>query len=176
MLYIALQNGVPTGNPIVHENLLHVIPSGILHPTRLPVPDDLLTHGFTVYHNTTKPVASDHYHVVEEGNPILGDDRAAYQTWVEREMTDEEKDRVKTFKTNKQHRIRYAKMENTRWLIERHTDQIALGITPTLTQEQLTEVLQYREALRNVDYSDPFNVTWPTRPLVVEEGIIGPEA
>jgi len=114
--------------------------------------------------------------VVEEGAPTLQSDRTALQTWIERPMTDEERERVVTFKTNKAKRIRYAKMENTRWLIERHQDQVALGVEPTLTQQQLTEVLEYRQALRQVDYSDPLNVTWPTRPQVVEEGIIGPEA
>ncbi len=47
----------------------------------------------------------------------------------------------------------------------RHADQLALGVEPSLSGEQYTELLQYRQALRdfpaNVDLD---NIVWPPKP------------
>lgn len=56
-------------------------------------------------------------------------------------------------------------LKNTSWLVERHLEQLVLGET-TLSPEQYTALLQYRQALRDVpQQGDIFNVVWPTNPL-----------
>jgi hypothetical protein len=44
---------------------------------------------------------------------------------------------------------RNAEVASTEWLVARHRDEQDLGGTPTLTSEQFSELLAYREALRN---------------------------
>ena len=55
---------------------------------------------------------------------------------------------------------RDAKIEAVRWRIERHKDELELGITLT---EPLEPLLQYVQALRDVPQQDGFpeNVEWP---------------
>ena len=57
-------------------------------------------------------------------------------------------------------------IESVRWRIERHNDELALGIEPTETLEPL---LQYTQALRDVPQQAGFpgSVEWPECPLRV---------
>lgn len=51
-------------------------------------------------------------------------------------------------------------IEETRWRIERHQDEILLGLTPT---EELLPILQYIQDLRDIPQQDSFpnNIIWP---------------
>lgn len=53
------------------------------------------------------------------------------------------------------------------WLSARHADEVALGITPTLSPEEYGAVLEYRQALRALPetYPDPADVIWPILPV-----------
>lgn len=44
---------------------------------------------------------------------------------------------------------RNAEVQSTEWLVARHRDEQDLGKTPTLISEQFSELLAYREALRD---------------------------
>lgn len=52
------------------------------------------------------------------------------------------------------------------WVVQRHAEEQALGIETTLTEAQYTEVLQYKQALRDVpqDNEDADNINWPPMP------------
>ena len=54
-------------------------------------------------------------------------------------------------------------IESVRWRIERHSDELALGIVPT---EPLEPLLQYTQALRDVPQQAGFpeSVEWPQCP------------
>ena len=55
------------------------------------------------------------------------------------------------------------------WMRDRHNDQAALGVTPTLTTDQHTQLLTYIQALRNVPQNSPNPAApvWPTAPSFV---------
>lgn len=61
---------------------------------------------------------------------------------------------------------RDARLTATDWLVQRHAEELALGLDTTLTPEQHTDLLTYRQALRDLPESttDPTNPTWPEAP------------
>lgn len=168
MLYIQIKDGKPYQYPILHNNLLMLIPEGIIHSNRLPVPDDIFSLGYTIYMTNPKPDPTGPYVVVEEVDPVLDEQKYAQQTWVIRDMTTEERDTKVKELTWHIKKDRFHILDSTQWIIDRHNDEVLLGKTPSITQEQLTEVLTYRQALRELDYTDPLVVTWPTAPSFVK--------
>lgn len=63
--------------------------------------------------------------------------------------------------------VRADKLYATDWLMNRHSEQLQLGGTPTLTNAQYTELLGYRQSLR--DLTDQ-NHEFPTPPSFVQLG------
>jgi hypothetical protein len=167
MLYIQIRNGKPYEHPILHENLLMLIPEGIIHSDRLPVPDDILSLGYTIYMTNPKPYATGPYEVVEEAEPVLDEQNYAQQTWIKRDMTAEERATKIEELRQRVKKDRYNVLASTQWVIDRHNDEIMLGQPTTITQEQLIEVLTYRQACRDIDYSDPLAVMYPDPPSFV---------
>jgi hypothetical protein len=66
--------------------------------------------------------------------------------------------------------VRNRRIEEVRWAIQRHRDQVELGVRTTLSDEQYRQVLAYVDALRNItevlDYDAEFtgiaDLPWPT--------------
>ena len=58
------------------------------------------------------------------------------------------------------------RFEQTRWLVERHEEQLKLGIVTSLTTDQYNELLMYRQGLRGVNNQTnfPVSVNWPNKP------------
>ena len=56
---------------------------------------------------------------------------------------------------------------NTDWVFARHNEEKALGISATLSDAKLKEVLEYRQQLRDITktYTSLQDVVWPTNPL-----------
>lgn len=61
-------------------------------------------------------------------------------------------------------RRRDAEIARLRWFVERHRDEITLGVTTTLTPEDFTLVLQHIQLLRDLpdQAGFPADVEWPT--------------
>lgn len=61
---------------------------------------------------------------------------------------------------------RYRLLEASRWIIDRHTEQVAAGISTSLTAEQYAAWLAYRQDLRDIveDTTDPDAPSWPSEP------------
>jgi len=58
-------------------------------------------------------------------------------------------------------------LSSTDWLVLRHQDEIARGVTTTLTSGQYQELLNYRQALRDLPDNpnlDVFNPVYPAKP------------
>lgn len=56
--------------------------------------------------------------------------------------------------------------EETRWLVERHTEELVLGRATTLSASEYADLLAYRQDLRDLPEStdDPSEVLWPEKP------------
>lgn len=61
-------------------------------------------------------------------------------------------------------RRRDAEIARLRWFVERHRDEITLGVTTTLTPEDFALVLQHIQLLRDLpdQAGFPTDVEWPT--------------
>lgn len=67
------------------------------------------------------------------------------------------------------------RLDETQWLVSRHQEQLSNNIATTLTDEQYEELLQYRQALRDLPTLDGFpwqggdngEIPWPTMPIFV---------
>ena len=82
-------------------------------------------------------------------------------------LTNLEQTNAQVFTLEIERNIRFA---DTDWLIQRHQEEILLMKTPTLTNTQFTNLLNYRQQLR--DLTDTYSkdtvtnaVVWPTNPI-----------
>lgn len=65
---------------------------------------------------------------------------------------------------------RISKLYQSDWLIQRHQDQILAGVSTSLTEQKLADLLTYRQALRDLPLTvskdaNSETVVWPTYPL-----------
>jgi hypothetical protein len=60
---------------------------------------------------------------------------------------------------------RHAVIDSLRWRIERHSDEKAMGLTPT---EDIRPLLKYIQQLRDITktYTNPYEVVWPPLPVL----------
>lgn len=59
---------------------------------------------------------------------------------------------------------------DTDWLVQRHQEQILAGVTTTLSQPQIIDLLNYKQELRDLtqhyDLTQPAeNISWPYNPI-----------
>lgn len=65
---------------------------------------------------------------------------------------------------------RVLRFSDSDWVLQRNQEELQLGLTPTLNQNKITQLLRYRQQLRDLTntYSKetPANqVVWPTNPI-----------
>lgn len=67
------------------------------------------------------------------------------------------------------------RLDDTQWLVSRHQEQLSNDIPTTLTDEEYEQLLQYRQALRDLTLQEGFpwqggdndEIPWPTMPIFV---------
>ena len=58
------------------------------------------------------------------------------------------------------------KLSDTQWIMDRHSEQVAHGIAPSLTDKQVKAFADYRQALRDItEAKSADDVVWPENPL-----------
>ncbi|CAH0275837.1 tail fiber assembly protein [Pseudomonas mediterranea] len=69
---------------------------------------------------------------------------------------------------------RDSQLHNVQWLRERHRDEVELGLSSTLTDEQFKELLIYMQSLRNWPQDAHFpQVQWrPSAPQWIAEQVL----
>lgn len=93
---------------------------------------------------------------VKTGDVILDEHWVSPDLPVEPEPTDD--DLWGTLRAQRDTRL-----ATTDWLVQRHAEELALGLDTTLTPGQHTDLLTYRQALRDLpaNTTDPANPEWP---------------
>ena len=66
--------------------------------------------------------------------------------------------------------VRQGNLYVTDWVLQRHTEEELLGITPSMSREKLLEVMRYRQALRDLSETYALDtpaerVSWPVSPV-----------
>lgn len=67
------------------------------------------------------------------------------------------------------------RLNDTQWLVSRHQEEVSNGLETTLSEEQFNELLEYRQALRDLPTVEGFpwqggdnnEIPWPVRPSFV---------
>jgi hypothetical protein len=59
---------------------------------------------------------------------------------------------------------------DTDWLVQRHQEQILRSVTTTLSEQQIIDLLNYKQELRDLtqhyDLTQPAeNISWPYNPI-----------
>jgi hypothetical protein len=152
-------NNKPVGHPVADDNLRLLIPSNVSIP-QYPLTKDVLPFGYAVYEFAQKPeLAPFELKVVEEGEPEWTTDelRGQYitQVWNVRDMTAPEVEAVNQQKLAIVRSERNARLSQYDWT--------QLGDVP-LTAQCKADFADYRQALRDVDLSNP---VWPEVPAEV---------
>ena len=64
--------------------------------------------------------------------------------------------------------VRNSMLYSTDWVLQRYQEETMLSLTHTITELQLTALLEYRQQLRDITktYTSLDTVVWPTNPLV----------
>jgi len=57
-------------------------------------------------------------------------------------------------------------LSSTAWIRERHSDELVNYGSTTLSAEQYQAWLSYWQALRDMDFSNPQNIVFPTQPTI----------
>lgn len=150
-MLIKLENGIPTGFPILDDNFRQLFPS-----TSFPA---ILTEqtvepfGYGVYDFHPRPEVQK-YQKATEVTPVKNKFGVWLQTWSVVEMTNEEKTEADTNKAKEVRNERNWKLTQSDWtqLADSNVDKTAWAT--------------YRQALRDVPSQTgfPWEVTWPTKP------------
>ena len=119
------------------------------------------------------------YYVQRDDGTVINDPESTVMLWVKNNLdaieraaiTDIELNTIKISAADQRKILLY----QTDYILQRHQEETALNITHTLTEQQLSDVLSYRQALRDLNVHGLAegttrtktidDVTWPTNPL-----------
>jgi hypothetical protein len=151
--FIKIEDGSPTGYPILEENLRQILENSL--PNKI-TPADVEPHGYGLYEFTVRPYVERYEKLVEE-SPKRGQDSIYYQSWRIENMTEEERSEVDAAKSREMRMLRDQKLISSDWS--------QLPDAP-LTASQIAVWTAYRDQLRKVPDQQgfPWAIEWPTQP------------
>ena len=152
-MFIQLEDGQPVGHAVTEDNFQLLFPN-----TSLPWPfvaEDVEPLGFGLWDFSSQPELGTFEKAVEVA-PVKNEYGIWRQTWAVEPMNEEE-----VAARTEQEWVAVRGQRNFRLSM---CDWTQLADAP-LTDEKRSEWVLYRQALRDITtQSDPFNITWPTRP------------
>jgi hypothetical protein len=152
-MFIQLKDGKPIGDAVTENNFRLLFPN-----TSLPWPfvaEDVEPLGFGLWDFSSQPELSTFEKAVEVA-PVKDEYGRWRQTWAVEPMNEEEV----AARTEQE----WGAVRGQRNFRLSMCDWTQLADAP-LTDEKRSEWATYRQALRDITtQSDPFNITWPTRP------------
>lgn len=162
-LFIKIENGKTIGHPLVRSNLEALLPEVDFPAIVLPGwPEQ---YGYSIYEFSQIPEITERYKKAVEVEPTKSN--GVYkQTWAIVDMTDEEKILADQQKSQQMRNERDIKLYETEWMISRHQEELLMERQPTLSQQDLTALLEYRQKLRDISSLPgfPWDFEWPTAP------------
>ena len=59
------------------------------------------------------------------------------------------------------------RLHKTDWILQRYQEENILNIQNSISLDKLNDILQYRQALRDISktYPNPFDIVWPINPM-----------
>jgi hypothetical protein len=155
--YIRIENGIPTGYPMLEETIKEIL-SNISLPVVID-PAELLPLGFAVFVRTTPPEAGVYQRAVEVA-PIF-DGTVVTQQFEIHEMGEQEIEAVNAAALDTAKSIQRNLLTLSDW-----TE--LPSVQSKHTQEWIDAWAEYRNLLRDTDkqLTWPITVAWPTAPLV----------
>jgi hypothetical protein len=152
-MFIQLEDGKPVGHAVTEDNFRLLFPN-----TSLPwpfVPEDVEPLGFGLWDFSSQPDLGTFEKAVEVA-PAKDEYGRWRQTWAVEPMNQEEV----AVRTEQE----WGAVRGQRNFRLSMCDWTQLADAP-LTDEKRSEWALYRQDLRDITtQSDPFNITWPTRP------------
>jgi len=157
MLFIKIENGSAINNPVTEENFRQVFPkfsSGTISV------EDALSVGYGLFFYEVKK-SPFFYEVVEEGQIVEKDHGRYWQTWIYREMTDEEK-------AKKDADVEANVRIDRDYRLKRTVDLLNPIVWDLMTEEKKQEWKDFRQALLDVSDQEGFPqyVDWPVLPSI----------
>lgn len=152
-LFIKLENGVPTGHPILESNF-RMLFKNVSFPKYFTA-ESVEPHGYGIWDYGSKPEMT-RYQKAVETTPVREDVGIWRQTWEVVDMSDEERTEVDERKANEMRINRHILLNDTDYWM--HSD----------TAEATDEQLAYRQALRDItthsNWPHLSEDDWPTKP------------
>jgi len=153
-MFIQLEDGKPIGNAVTEDNFRLLFPNtSFSWPF---VPEDIEPQGFGLYDFSSQPDLGAFEKAVEIA-PVKNEYGIWRQTWAVEPMNEEEV----AARTEQE----WGAVRGQRNFRLSMCDWTQLPDAP-LSNVKMQEWASYRQALRDITtQSDPFNITWPTKPV-----------
>lgn len=153
--FIKIENGQPTGNPVVKGNMEYLFPNFDFN--RSLTSQMLAELGYGIYEFTVQPVVGKYKKIIEGAPEQNAENGIYYQTWQVVDMSDEEKAVQNTERAGQVRRERDSRLYRTDWIL--------LSDAP-VSETKKQEYIVYRQALRDVpgQAGFPWDVVWPNNP------------
>jgi hypothetical protein len=155
-MFIKLENGQPTGNPLIDQNMWYLFPN--FNWNRVITPNMIAELGYGIFEFTQIPQAPRYTKIAETKPALNANNGIWYQQWETVDMNQDEKNEVNVKQAINVRYQRNGKLQETDWVL--------LPDSP-LSDAMKQTMIVYRQQLRDVTEQSgfPWDVVWPNNPL-----------